>query len=123
MRESILARVPHNGGFRTRLSQCPFPGPLRPGAATLIYMSNRSIIREMQNATSAVTRTNPIFPWLRNTNTGPFHEPACDESLASHNPSFRSALMQIKDTLPDYVNGDFADETRAPVEFTFSGMP
>jgi len=31
--------------------------------------------------------------------------------LASHNPSFNSALMQIKDTLPDYVNGDFADET------------
>jgi len=31
--------------------------------------------------------------------------------LASHNPDFSSALMQIKDTLPDYVNGDFSDET------------
>jgi hypothetical protein len=31
--------------------------------------------------------------------------------LASYNPDFRRALMKIKDTLPDYVNGDFADET------------
>jgi hypothetical protein len=31
--------------------------------------------------------------------------------LASDNPDFRRALTQIKDTLPDYVNGDFADET------------
>ena len=31
--------------------------------------------------------------------------------LASDNPDFRGALTQIKDTLPDYVNGDFADET------------
>ena len=31
--------------------------------------------------------------------------------LASNNPEFRSALEKIKDTLPDYVNGDFADET------------
>jgi hypothetical protein len=31
--------------------------------------------------------------------------------LATNNPSFRKALIRIKDTLPDYVNGDFADET------------
>ena len=31
--------------------------------------------------------------------------------LASNNPSFRRALSRIKDTLPDYVNGNFADET------------
>ena len=31
--------------------------------------------------------------------------------LASDNPNFRRALTRIKDTLPDYVNGDFADET------------
>lgn len=31
--------------------------------------------------------------------------------LASNNPSFRRALSRIKDTLPDYINGDFADET------------
>lgn len=31
--------------------------------------------------------------------------------LASSNPDFRRALMRIKGTLPDYVNGDFADET------------
>jgi hypothetical protein len=31
--------------------------------------------------------------------------------LASNNPGFRGALSLIKDTLPDYVNGDFADET------------
>ena len=31
--------------------------------------------------------------------------------LASNNSSFRRALSRIKDTLPDYVNGDFADET------------
>ena len=31
--------------------------------------------------------------------------------LASNNPNFGAALAQIKQTLPDYVNGDFADET------------
>jgi hypothetical protein len=31
--------------------------------------------------------------------------------LASNNSNFRRALSRIKDTLPDYVNGDFADET------------
>lgn len=31
--------------------------------------------------------------------------------LASNNSSFRRALSRIKDTLPDYINGDFADET------------
>jgi len=31
--------------------------------------------------------------------------------LASDNPHFSRALSRIKDTLPDYVNGDFADET------------
>jgi hypothetical protein len=31
--------------------------------------------------------------------------------LATNNPGFRGALELIKDTLPDYVNGDFADET------------
>jgi hypothetical protein len=31
--------------------------------------------------------------------------------LASNNLEFRRALQKIKDTLPDYVNGDFADET------------
>jgi len=31
--------------------------------------------------------------------------------LASNNASFRRALSRMKDTLPDYINGDFADET------------
>ena len=30
--------------------------------------------------------------------------------LATHNPGYRAALQSIKDSLPDYVNGDFADE-------------
>ena len=31
--------------------------------------------------------------------------------LATNNPEFRSALQTIKDTLPDYVTGDFNDES------------
>jgi len=30
--------------------------------------------------------------------------------LATNNPGYRAALESIKDTLPDYVNGDFSDE-------------
>ena len=30
--------------------------------------------------------------------------------LATHNPGYRAALQSIKDSVPDYVNGDFADE-------------